>query len=166
MGITTQKSETGLAAEEVPGVFGTPKSRRIAELAQARIGQRGESPLSALLSQALTGGGPTAAEAGLQQAVGQAVGGGDITRALAPSLVSARGSGISGLLQALGTQQQAGTEQRGQSLQGLLELAGLAMPQIIAGQISKAESKPDLKAFLDPGGAVLNQLGVKGGFRL
>lgn len=163
--VSSGKSETGIATKEVPGVFGTPDAARIAGQIQGRIGRRGESPLSALLSQALTGG-PTAAEGGLQQAVSQAIGGGDITQALAPSLLSARGSGIAGLLQALGTQQQAGTEQRGQSLQGLLELAGLAMPQVVAGQITKAESKPDIKGFLDPGGALLNQLGVKGGFRL
>ena len=156
-----QESKTGIATQQAPGVFDTPESRRIAELAQARIDQRGESPLSAFLTQALTGG-PTAAETGLQQAVGQAVGGGDISRALAPALTQARGAGIANLLQALGTQQQAGVGGRGQTLQGLLQLAELAMPQVIAGQITKAETKPDISAFLDPGGAVLEQLGVKG----
>jgi hypothetical protein len=164
--VSSGKSKSGIATKEVPGVFGTPDAARIAGLAQEQIGQRGESPLSALLSQALTGGGPTAAETGLQQAVGQAVGGGDISQALAPALIGARGSGIANLLQALGTQQQTGAQGRGQTLQGLLQLAELAMPQVVAGQITKAESKPDMKGFLDPGGALLNQLGVKGGFRL
>lgn len=161
-----QESKVGLATKEVPGVFGTPDAKRIAELAQSQIGQRGESPLSALLSQALTGGGPTAAETGLQQAISQVVGGGDISKALAPSLVQARASGIGGLLQALGVQQQAGAEQRGQTLQGLLGLAELAMPQVVAGQITEGVSEPDIKAMLDPGGFLTKQAGIKGAPRL
>jgi hypothetical protein len=146
--ISSSKSKQELVTKETPGVFGTPDAARVAGAARGQIGQRTESPLSAFLSQALTGGGPTAAETGLQQAVSQAVGGGDISQALAPSLIQARGSGIANLLQALGTQQQAGAEGRGQTLQGLLQLAELAMPQVVAGQVTKGKSGQPGTGFL------------------
>ena len=145
--IQTQKSKQELVTKETPGVFGTPEAGRVAGAARQQIGQRGESPLSAFLTQALTGG-PTAAETGLQQAVSQAVGGGDISQALAPSLIQARGAGIANLLQALGTQQQAGAQQRGQTLQGLLQLAELAMPQVVAGQVTAGKAGPPGSSFL------------------
>lgn len=145
--ISTSKSKQELQTKKIPGVFGTRASARVAGAARGQIGQRSESPLSAFLTQALTGG-QTAAETGLQSAVSEAVGGGDISQALAPSLIQARGSGIANLLQALGTQQQAGAQGRGQTLQGLLQLAELAMPQVIAGQATRGKSGPPGSSFL------------------
>lgn len=156
-----QESQAGLQTKEVPGVFGTPKSAEIAQGIEGRIGR--QSPLQQILEGALLQGQTTAGETGLSSAISDIVGGGgqDLSKALATALVSERQTGIGGL-QRGATLQQAENEQ---AIRGLLELAGLAMPQVVGGQVSRGVSGPpglfgdpvsqfassgDISSFYDP----------------
>lgn len=132
-----------LQTKQFPGVFGTPESGRIAGQLEALLGQ-GQSPFLQQFQQELGGGfGPqTGSEQSLIDAIMSQTQGQTATRGLGPATQGALGTAIAPTLVGLKQQRlqsllggaQAGLGQRGQTLGGLLELAGLAMPQIIAGQ--------------------------------
>lgn len=149
-----------LQTKQFPGIFGAGADpRRLATAAERLLQQPGGflGQLQQELGQP-TFGAQTAAEEGLLSAIQSATQGataarglgpatqGALAQALAPTLVGLRQQRVSNLAQALGLE-QAGV---GQRVGGLLQLGGLAMPQIIAGQ-QQQTTQPGIGAQVLPG---------------
>lgn len=136
-GASRSTSQSELMAKEIPGVFGTPEAGARARRAEGLLGA--ESPLASILQSVLSGG-QTAGERGFAGTIGDIVGAGgqDLSKALAASLVSQRQGDIGNILGGARGQQM---EQLG-AVRGLLELAGLAMPQVVGGQVTRGETAP------------------------
>ena len=160
-GVSKSDTNLQLATKEIPGVFGTPESARRAGQAESLLGR--QSPLAGLLQNILSGG-QTAGEAGFAGTIGDIVGGGgqDLSKVLATNLVSQRQGDIGNILRGGRGQQM---EQLG-AIRGLLELAGLAMPQVVGGQTVTGRTAPfdptgvsgtGLDVLLDPIGGSLRK---------
>ena len=149
-GVSRSTSQQQIAAKEIPGVFGTPEAGARAGQAERLLGA--ESPLAGLLQSVLSGG-QTAGERGFAGTIGDIVGAGgqDLSKALAASLVSQRQGDIGNIMGGARGQQM---EQLG-AVRGLLELAGLAMPQVVGGQVTRGETAP-----FDPTGVSGTKLDV------
>ena len=138
------KQKSSLQTQQFPGLFGTDVGSGIGQQLQDIFGG-GQSQIgSQLINELLnpTFGATTASEQSLLDSVIGQTGGrtaarglgapteGGLAKALAPELIGMRQGRITNLLGALGAERGF----RGQDIQGLLELAGLSMPQIVAGQ--------------------------------
>jgi hypothetical protein len=130
-----QKGEArgGLETRIFPGAFGQPEAQRLARSLEDLLGAptptAGFRPQSAAqqqlirdLTEQVSG---QAAVRGLGRPTGASV-----AQAIAPTLV--------GFQQA---QQQADLARRAQTIQGLLELTGLALPQIVGGQTTRERQR-------------------------
>lgn len=148
-GISGSKETSKPVFHQFPGVFGTPDSARIAGNLEQLLGSGiSSSPFRQPLVQSILNpefGPTTASEEALLDTISQRTQGasalrglgpstpGALAQNLAPALIGLRQQRIGNLSGALG--QDIGI--RGQDIQGLIELAGLAMPQIVGGQKSK-----------------------------
>ncbi len=158
----TGGTKSELQVKELPGIFGAGEDpSRLATAAETLLGPQAGflSQLQQELAQP-TFGAQTAGEEALLSSIQAATQGataarglgpatqGALSQALAPTLVGLRQQRVGNLAQALGLE-QAG---RGQQIGGLLELAGLAAPQVIAGQ-KQVTRGPGLGASLLTGAA-------------
>lgn len=151
MGTTTQSEETTeLGTETFAGIFGqgggaaqlghqleglltTPLESRFSELLQRELTTPTFAPQTAaektLLQQALSGTQGATAARGLGQATQ-----GALAQTAAPVLQQLRGQRVASLQQAFEQDIASQLAQRGIDISGLAELAGLAMPQVLAGE--------------------------------
>lgn len=153
--VSFQKSKTQQELESIlgPSIFATEEGGRIAQQLEAILG--GElpvSPFQAPLQAGLTQPGVVSPqEADFIRAVtgisgaatpGRAATAASLREALAPATTQFRRGQIGALQTALTGAQEAQLGQRGLQIGGLAELAGLAAPQIIAGQVSRGRAGP------------------------
>lgn len=150
--VSASKSEqqSELETKQFPGVFGSGSdSRRLAGKLENLLGTRTPNIFRSPLEDILLGGGAgtgdrlTEATRGIAGGrEGATIATGELERVLAPTLVKQEGQDISNLQRAFGGSQQAGIGERGLNTQAFLKLMELALPQIVAGQISKSKSGP------------------------
>lgn len=144
----TSREKTRLGTLQLPGAFGTPESRRIAQQFESLLQGGITSPFqgalqSALLQPSFAASGP---EAQQLKGIANLVQGGSAARGLGPAsqaaVASAVAPAVAGLQQqkvgelqsALSGDIEAQLSQRGIDLGGLAELTGLAQPQVLTGQ--------------------------------
>lgn len=159
------KTQSELESQLGPSIFDTEDGRRIAQQLEAILsGGLPVSPFQAPLQEALTQPGvisPQEADfirtvSGISGAAtpGRAATAASLKEALAPSISQFRRGRIGALQAALTGAQEAALGQRGLDIGGLAQLAGLAAPQLIAGQVSAGRGGPPspfgTKAIRDP----------------
>lgn len=144
----SSREQTQLATQQLPGAFGTPESRRIAQQFEGLLQGGATSPFqgalrSAILQPSFAATGPEAQQI---RGIANLVQGGAATRGLGPAtqaaVASAVAPAVAGLQQAkVGELQSALTGdieaqlgRRGIDIGGLAELTGLAQPQVLTGQ--------------------------------
>ncbi len=159
------KSQSELEARLGPSIFATEDSGRIARQLEALLGGGlPVSPFQAPLQQALTQPGAVSPQeadfirtvSGISGAAtpGARATAASLREALAPATSQFRRGQIGSLQQALLSAQEAALGQRGLQVGGLTQLAELAAPQIIAGQVTSGRGGPPspfgTKAIRDP----------------
>ena len=168
--IGKKKEKSQLQTQQVPGAFGGGEdAQRLAETLEALLGTSPVSSFQQSLSDAILKPGDAAAnqQALMTAALGATQGAGPqtseagIQRALAPSFLQQNQQNISNLQRAVTGEQQSLLTDRGTTAKGLLGLIGLAMPEIIAGQLTKGTSKPPNP--FDPFGIMPDVFGVNPG---
>ena len=143
MGSTSRSQETTeFQTKEFPGLFGTTEGRRIGGQLDQLLGS--QSVFGQQLQQQLTQPTfqPTEAERNLIQSAISGIQGQTAVRGLGPATAGAKAQGVAPLVQGLQGQRVSNLQQAfaqdveagaGQA-EALLQLAELALPQILAGQ--------------------------------
>lgn len=157
MGGSSSTQTTDFLVKQFPGLFGTPEGARIGGQLESTLGGPGfTSAFSQPLEQALlspTFGPETASEQALLGSIMDVTAGrgavrglgaptqASLAQSIAPELIGMRQGRIENLLGAQSQDITAGLGGRGQNIGGLIELAGLAMPQLIGGSTGTGKSK-------------------------
>ncbi len=138
--------------QQFPGLFGSPEGQRVGGTLESLLGQgTGGSAFANPFQQAVLNpqfGPTTGSEQGFLKSIMDLTQGAAATRGLGPAtqgglaqnlaapLMQLRQQQIGNLGQGIGQDLQA----RGQDIQGLIELAGLVMPQLVGGNTSSGKS--------------------------
>ena len=155
MGFSGSTSKSKFVTKQLPGLFGAEggtfgAGRRIGGKAEEVLGG-GEGAFQQPLEQAVLRpefGPTTAAETNLLESLSGLTQGTAALRGLGPATPAALAQTLAPALIGLRQQKvgelQAGAgldvQRRGQTIQGLLELAGLAAPQTVGGNVSRQRS--------------------------
>lgn len=178
--VSASKSDEQSGLESIlgPSIFETEDGARIAQKLQELIsGGLETSPFEAPLQSLLTDPGAQGpSEADFIRAVtalstggpGAATTASGLNEALAPGILQFRNNQIGNLQRAFGQDIQGQLGNRELTGRGLAELAGLAAPQIVAGQTQAGKGRPLIKSggFIGSSKASLGAIGKGSTFDL